>query len=147
MKIGERLYLEGTLDDENMAYLKQLGVNNLMVGITDPVKNLRIGPVNSAGESEVHPLASKLRRGDYYDVDDLVELRRLVESRGFSLFGISHTPFSRWEKIIRGLPGRDQQIENWNKSLQNMGKAGILMLQYNWVIDAGAWLINWANDR
>ena len=34
MRIGESLGLETTLTDENMTYLKQLGVDDLMVGIT-----------------------------------------------------------------------------------------------------------------
>jgi mannonate dehydratase len=132
MKLGERLTIDGTLNEENMAYLKQLGVNNLMAGVGA-----------AAGQTDKLPVTSKLRQGDYWELADLVELKRFVESRGFGLFGISHTPFSRWDKIIRGLPGRDQQIENWNKSLRNTGKAGIPILQYNWVIDAAAWLPNW----
>ncbi len=132
MKLGERLTLDGTLTEENMAFLKQLGVNNLMAGVGA-----------AAGQPEKLSIVSKLRQGGYWEVADLVELKKLVESRGFGLFGMSHTPFSRWDKVIRGLPGRDAQIENWCTSLRNMGKAGIPMLQYNWVIDAAAWLGNW----
>lgn len=132
MKFGERLTLDGTLNDENMTFLKQLDVNNLMAGVGA-----------AAGQPEKMPVVSKLRHGDYWETEDLLELKKLVEGRGFGLFGMSHTPFARWDKIIRGLPGRDQQVENWNKSLRNLGKAGIPMLQYNWVIDAAAWLGNW----
>jgi mannonate dehydratase len=102
---------------------------------------VRVGSIG--GQSEKLPIVSKLRQGDYWEVADLLQLKRTVENQGLEFFGMWHTPFSRWDKIIRGLPGRDQQIENWNKSLQNMGKAGIPMLQYNWVIDAAAWLPNW----
>jgi mannonate dehydratase len=132
MKLGERLSLDGTLTEENMAFLKQLGVNNLMAGVGA-----------AAGQIDKLPRTAKLRQGEFWEVTDLVELKKFVEGRGFGLFGLSHTPFSRWDKIIRGLPGRDAQIENWNKSLRNMGKAGIPILQYNWVIDAAAWLANW----
>ena len=132
MKIGGRLTLDVTLNDENMAYLKQLGADNLMV---------RIGA--TAGQPEKLPILSKLRQGDFWEVADLVALKKLVESGGLGLFGLWHTPFSRWDKIILGLPGRDRQIENWNVSLRNIGKVGIPILQYNWVIDAAAWLANW----
>jgi mannonate dehydratase len=132
MKLGERLTLDGTLTEENMAFLKQLDINYLMVGAGA-----------AAGQPERTPVISKLRKGDYWEVSDLVELKKFIEAHDLTLFGISHTQFSRWDKIILGLPGRDAQIENWNKSLRNMGKAGIEMLQYNWVIDAAAWLANW----
>jgi mannonate dehydratase len=132
MKLGERLSLDATLSEENLSYLKQLDVNYVMAGVGAP-----------AGRSEKLPINSKLRQGDYFAVDDLLELKKWVASRGFGLFGLSHTPFSRWDKIIMNKPGRDQQIENWCTSLRNMGKAGITMLQYNWVIDAAAWLSNW----
>ena len=132
MKLGERLTLDANLTEENMAYLKQLDVNSLMIGVGA-----------AGGQPERTPIVSKLRKGDFWEVADLVELKKFIENHGFELFGMSHTPFSRWDKIIKGLSGRDQQIENWNKSLRNMGKAGIGMLQYNWVIDAAAWLANW----
>ncbi len=132
MIFGERLALDSTLTDENLAFLKQLGVDNLMVGIGA-----------AAGQKERQPVTAKLRKGDYCEYDDLMDLRKMAESKGFNLFGLSHTPFARWDKIIYGAPGRDEQIENWMKTLRNMGKAGIPMLQYNWVIDAGAWLANW----
>jgi mannonate dehydratase len=132
MKLGERLSIDGTLTEENMAFLRQLGVNNLMAGVGA-----------AAGQIDKLPVTSRLRQGDYWEVADLIELKRFVGNHGFALFGISHTPFSRWDKIIRGLPGRDQQIENWNRSLRNLGNVEIPILQYNWVIDAAAWLGNW----
>jgi mannonate dehydratase len=51
--------------------------------------------------------------------------------------------FPRWEKILFGQPGRDEQIENWNKSLRNLGKAGISMVQYNCMINAGSSMPLW----
>jgi len=58
-----------------------------------------------------------------------------VEGHGLELSGINLAMFPRWEKILLGLPGRDEQIENWNKSLLNLGKAGIPMVQYNPMIN------------
>ena len=53
MKIGERLNLDGTLSDENMSFLKQLGVDYLMVVVS-----------RMAGYPERLPIVSKLRTGD-----------------------------------------------------------------------------------
>jgi len=134
MKIGERLVLGSSLTDENMAYLKQLGVNHLMV------MTLEMGGGTPVGKASI---AAGLAQGDYYQYDDLMAIKKWVESKGLELFAIIQTPFSRWDKVILGQSGRDEQIENWNKSLRNMGKAGIPMLQYGWVINTGAWLPLW----
>ncbi|MFC2020771.1 mannonate dehydratase [Chloroflexota bacterium] len=133
MKIGEVLILGSSLTDENMVFLKQLGVNHLTVGF------LEMGSGEPKGKS---PL-SRLREGKYFETEDLVDLRKWVESQGFELSAIRSSPFPHWEKIILGQAGRDEQIENWNESLRNMGKAGIPMLQYNSMLNAGAWIPLW----
>jgi mannonate dehydratase len=89
-----------------------------------------------------YPL-SQLRTKVCYELDDLVALRKWVESRGLELSGINLAMFPRWEKILLGQPGRDEQIENWQKSLVNLGKAGIPMVQYNPMINAGAPMPLW----
>jgi mannonate dehydratase len=134
MKIGERLVLGSSLTDDNMTYLKQLGVNQLMVMTQE------MGGIAPAGQAAV---AAGLVQGDYYVYADLMALKKWVEGHGLELFAIIQTPFNRWDKIILGRPGRDAQIENWCVSLRNLGRAGIPMLQYSWVINAGAWLPLW----
>ena len=125
MKIGERLALGSTLTGENMVFLKQLGVN-LLSAVLETGRE----PKGS------YPL-SKLREGTYYELDDLVALRKWVESHGLKLYSINLAMFPSWEKILLGQPGRDEQIENWQKSLVNLVKAGIPMVQYNFMINAG----------
>ena len=125
MKIGERLALGSTLTDDNMVFLKQLGVNLLSAAL------------ETGREPEGEYPLSQLRTKAYYELDDLVALRKWVESHGLELSGINLAMFPRWEKILLGQPGRDEQIENWNKSLVNLGKAGIPMVQYNPMINAG----------
>ena len=131
MKIGERLALGSTLTDENMVFLKQLGVNLLSAALETGRE-----PKGS------YPL-STLREGAYYEFDDLVALKKRVESHGLELYSINLAMFPRWEKILLGQAGRDEQIENWNKSLKNLGKAGIPMVQYNCMINAGSSMPLW----
>jgi mannonate dehydratase len=126
MKIGERLALGSTLTDNNMIFLKQLGVDLLSVA------------VETGREPKGDYPFSKLKAGAFYELDDLVAFRKWVESCGLELSGINLAMFPRWEKILLGLPGRDEQIENWNKSLINLGEAGIPMVQYNYMINAGS---------
>ena len=133
MKLGERLVLDTSLTDENMVFLKQLGVNYLTVSF------LEMGSEEPKAKSAL----SGLREKPYYETKDLAALKKWVGSRGFGLSAISSAPFRHWGKIMLGEPGRDEQIENWNKTLRNMGKAGIPMLQYSWVLNAGARIPLW----
>ena len=124
--------LGSSLTDENMVFLKQLGVNNLSVFL-----DWGPGKPNSN-----YPLSS-LKEGTRWETDDLVTLKKWVESHGLELTGISLILFPHWEKMVLGQAGCDEQIENWNKSLRNMGKAGIPTLQYNFMINAGAKMQLW----
>ena len=59
MKLGERLTLDGTLTEENLAYLKQLGINSIMIGVAA-----------AAGQPERQPVKSNLRLGAYLELQD-----------------------------------------------------------------------------
>jgi len=100
--------------DEVLRFVKQLGVNDIIVH-TPPL------------------------RGDgYYEFLDLLHLRQRVKYAGLRLAAIENVP-SRWyDRILRGMDGRNEQIENWCKTLTNMGKAGIPALGYHWMM-AGVW--------
>jgi mannonate dehydratase len=125
VKIGESLILGSTLTDENMVFLKQLGVDGLTVGFL-PLKKDGLG-----GES---PLSKLREETGCYETEDLVALKEWVQSHGLKLFSIRSSPNPRWNRIILGQAGRDEQIENWIKSLSNMGRAGIPQMQYNLMI-------------
>ena len=60
----------------------------------------------------------------YFDYETLVELKERVEGFGLKLAAIENVHRHWNDKIKLGLPGRDEQIDNWCKSLRNMGKAG-----------------------
>ncbi|MFH1486562.1 MAG: mannonate dehydratase [Chloroflexota bacterium] len=67
----------------------------------------------------------------YYEFAPLVNLRSHVESYGLKLDTINLMPW-RWSyKWMLGPPGRDEQIENTQKSIRNIGAAGIPILTYN----------------
>ena len=88
-------------------------------------------------------LTHRLQTGPHWTVEDLTELRQAVEAFDLELFGVGHTPPHRFQKTLLGLPGRDEEIENWCRSLRAMGDAGIPILQYGWHVNAGAPHVNW----
>ena len=131
MKLGVHDDLS-SFTEQKMSYLKQLGVNNIIA---------KKSSVPGQTEKQITQLVSKFCKGDYWRIEDLAATKKWVESCGLEVSGIAReVP----DKVILGLPGRDEQIENWCKSLRNMGKAGIPLLRYGmWTINAGSWLSNW----
>ena len=100
--------------DEVLKFAKQLGVSDLIVH-TPP------------------------QRGEgYYEYFDLLHLNERVKNAGLRLAAIESLPRKWYDRVVRGLEGRDEQIENWCKTLTNMGAAGIQILGYEWSM-TGVW--------
>ena len=98
----------GRVTDDKLRFLQQLGVEGVMA------------------EPEIQP-----DNKGYYRFTDLVNLRTRVEASGMKLEAVR---VSKWEwdyKWMLGLPGRDEQIENIQKTIRNMGAAGIPLFTYN----------------
>jgi mannonate dehydratase len=93
--------------EENLQFARQIGVTDLVLPLPD------------------------LDGGGYYDFLGLVNLRTRIEAAGLRFAAIQNVPAPWYEKIRYGLPGRDQQIENYCKTLTNMGRAGIPIFGYN----------------
>jgi mannonate dehydratase len=66
-----------------------------------------------------------------WEYDDLVRLRKRVESFGLKIGAIQNTPAEFINDARLGLPGRDRQIENYQTTIRNVGKAGIPILSHN----------------
>ncbi|MFH1086820.1 MAG: mannonate dehydratase [Chloroflexota bacterium] len=102
------------LDDERLQFAKQLGVPNIIVHTPD------------------------LRGDGYWEFQDLLRLRTRVEAEGLRLYAIENIPNSSYDKIRHGAPGRDEQIEKVQKTVRNMGRAGIRVLGYHFML-VGVW--------
>ena len=67
----------------------------------------------------------------YYDFESLIRLRTRVEAAGLQIAAI-HDVLAGWnDKIRHGADGRDEQIDNYCRSLVNLGRAGIPVLGYS----------------
>jgi len=74
----------------------------------------------------------------YWEYDDLHKIKARCDSYGLRLEALENVPRHFYAKAMLGLPGRDEQIENYQKTIRNMGKAGIPLLGYHWMPN-GVW--------
>ena len=102
------------LDDERLQFAKQLGVRNIIVH------------------------SPELRGDGYWEFQDLLRMRTRVEAEGLCLYAIENVPSRFYDKIRHGAPGRDEQIEKMQTTIRNMGRAGIHVLGYHFML-VGVW--------
>ncbi|UCH26087.1 MAG: mannonate dehydratase [Trueperaceae bacterium] len=74
----------------------------------------------------------------YWELRDLKRLRERCDEYGLKLEALENVPRTFYHKAMLGLPGRDEQIENYQKTVRNMAAAGIPVLGYNWMPN-GVW--------
>jgi mannonate dehydratase len=86
--------------DENLNFYKAIGIDCLLVAVP---------PEMADGRDKT---------------DDFKRLKAFVEAHGLELY-VLHSGGLPRDKIVYGLPGRDEQIENWCAVLRAIGAAGI----------------------
>ena len=69
----------------------------------------------------------------FWGVDELLALRTRCEAAGLTVEGIENVPYRHWDKVLRGLPGRDEQLDNYKTTIRNMAEAGIPVLGHHFV--------------
>lgn len=82
--------------------------------------------------------------GPIWDFMALLRMRQRVESAGLKLTVIESFPIT--DRVKLGLPGRDEDLDQFCESLANMGRAGIPIACYNWMAGFG-WLRTSLADR
>jgi len=106
------------ITDETLIFAKQLGASDIIVHTPE------------------------LGGDGYWEYLPLLRLRLRVESAGLNLAAIENIPLHFYDKILLGQPGRDEQIENFCKTLSNMGRAGIPILGYHFM-PIQVWRTSW----
>ncbi|MCX6048582.1 MAG: mannonate dehydratase [Chloroflexi bacterium] len=106
------------LTDEIVSFSKQMGIHDMQF--------------NFFGGSPYFPSEAR------WEYMDLLRLRTRVEDAGLRLNGIENVPIKFYDKIMLGKPGRDEQIENMQTTIRNMGRAGIPIFGYHFVV-TGVW--------
>ncbi len=100
--------------DEYLTFAKQLGVGGVQFNL-------------HAGSPDL-PAAD-----GYWHVADLRRLKQKVNDYGLRLEAIENVPRAVYMDAMLNGPRRDQQIANYQRTLRNMGEAGIPILGLNWM--------------
>ena len=106
------------LTDEVVHFTKQLGLQDIQF-------NMYHGSPHLPGDT-------------HWEYMDLLKLRTRCEDAGLRLNAIENVPIKFYDKIMLGLPGRDEQIEHMATTIRNMGRAGIPIFGYHFVV-TGVW--------
>lgn len=69
----------------------------------------------------------------YWSLQELKALRERCDADGLRIDGLENVPLAHFWKVQRGLPGRDEQLDNYRTTLRNMAAVGIDMLGYNFL--------------
>lgn len=108
-----RIAFHTDTSDSRLRLMKQMGVTDVVTGMS---------PSSADG---------------ICSFEDILRLRKKVDDFGLTLSVFEGVPMS--DRIKLGLDGRDEDIEKLSESIRNMGRAGVPVLCYNWMV-AMNWL-------
>jgi len=97
------------LTEEKLIFARQLGVDGVQMNT---------------------PLLPGERR---WEEADLANLRARAEEHGLRFEAIENVPIHFYDKAMLGQPGRDEQIEHYQATIRNVGRAGIPILGYHFM--------------
>jgi len=82
----------------------------------------------------VLPILSKVARSQY--VETLTQINGEFNAAGLTIAGVESHPVPA-EKIKLGLPGREEEIDNYRAAVEALAECGIAMLCYNFMAGLG----------
>jgi len=68
-----------------------------------------------------------------WEYDDLAKLRDVIDGYGLRLEALENTPVKFYVDAMLAGPERDGQIEHYQNTIRNVGRAGIPILGYHWM--------------
>jgi mannonate dehydratase len=107
MRVGLGQFNEIT--DDMLAFIKQLGVRDFLMN------------------------TPRLPGDARWEYEDLAAIKKQADDADLHLMSLENVPVPFYDKVMLGLPGRDEQIEHMSATVRNMGKAGIPILGYHWM--------------
>lgn len=131
MKLGFGLYRH-MLDRDHLRFARQNGATHVIVHYVDYFHQ-------GSGENPRGDQPTGGRRGwgytskgkGYWTVEELTELRRLVESEHLVLHAIENLDPAHWHDVLLDGPEKAAQLEAIRQTVRNLAAAGISTLGYN----------------
>lgn len=122
------------LTQEDLRFARQIGCSGVLVNKPDFDSAAWVVFLNKQFSAGAGPRAPTRR----WSALELAQLRSAVEAHGLTLEGIEGVPRNLLDKAMLGLPGAEEQIDDFKATIRAMGQAGIPVLGYNWIPD-GVW--------
>ena len=94
------------------------------------------------GVSGIQLNAPKLPGEARWEEKDLKDLVDRTRAHGLVLEAIENVPVHFYDEVMLGLPGRDEQIENYRHILRSFGRVGIPILGFHFMPNSV-----WRTDR
>lgn len=130
MKLGLGLYRH-MLNQEHYQFARQTGATHIVAHLTDYFKG---GSFNPRDNQPTGNESGWGRAGDpaqLWTAEELLALRRGVESAGLTLAAVENFDPAHWHDILLDGPQRQAHLENVKKILRRLGEAGIPIMGYN----------------
>jgi mannonate dehydratase len=99
------------MTEEKLVYAQQLGVSGVQMNL----------------------LRASIPGEKRWEYEDLAALRQRADAHGLRLEAIENVPLYFYDQVMLGLPGRDEQLENYNQTIRNVGRAGIPILGHHFM--------------
>src|SRR6267154_1803856 len=123
MKLGLGLYRH-MLTRENFQFARQAGATHVVAHLVDYFKG-------AGGSHDTQPTGTDRGWGTAGDpnalwtLDELVSLRREIETAGLHLEAVENFDPAHWHDILLAGPKKRQQLENVKTIIRRLGQAGI----------------------
>lgn len=134
MKLGLGLY-KSLLNDQNFSFAKQAGATHIVTQLVDYVKG---GDNPTLTQNYLNGWGHTPNKGKLWTLDELVSLKKQIESHGLTLEAIENFDPAHWYDILLDGPLKAQQMEDMKQIIRNVGKAGIPIIGYYFSL-AGVW--------
>lgn len=134
MKLGLGLY-RSLLTESNFQFARQAGVTHLVVHLVDYFKGA--SPTLASGEPNMGWGVTR-NQNVPWTYEDLVALKKVIESNGLTWEAIENFDPSHWHDILLDGPKKHEQMEQLKRTIQAIGRAGIPIMGYNFSV-AGVW--------
>jgi mannonate dehydratase len=108
-------------------------VMRIAIGQFNEASHERLTFAKQLGVSGVLLNTPRLPGEHRWEYEDLVRLREHIEGYGLRLEALENTPKTFYEQAMLGGPEAEREIEHYQATIRNVGRAGIPILGYHWM--------------